>query len=146
MNYRSVCVFGRSRRVTGAKARSAALEALVEHLVPGRSGDARSPNATELAATELVEVPLEEASAKIRTGPPVDDEADVDLPVWAGVLPAVIAWGAPRGPAGVRPRVQAARNAARSLVGAAGARLRGFHDLSARSPGAPARRERPVCI
>ena len=95
MNYRSVCVFGRSRRVAGAKARSEALEALVEHSVPGRGRDARSPNATELAATELVEVPLEEASAKIRTGPPVDDEADVDLPVWAGVLPAVITWGPP---------------------------------------------------
>jgi len=95
MNYRSVCVFGRSRRVTGAKARSAALEALVEHLVPGRSVDARGPNAKELAATELVEVPLEEASAKIRTGPPVDDEEDLDLPVWAGVLPATLAWGPP---------------------------------------------------
>jgi len=95
MNYRSVCVFGRSRRVAGAKARSEALEALVEHSVPGRGRDARSPNATELAATELVEVPLEEASAKIRTGPPVDDEADADLPVWAGVLPAVITWGPP---------------------------------------------------
>lgn len=95
MNYRSVCVFGRSRRVAGAKARVAALEALVEHLVPGRGADARSPNAKELAATELVEVPLEEASAKVRTGPPVDDEGDVDLPVWAGVLPANITWGPP---------------------------------------------------
>lgn len=95
MNYRSVCVFGRSRRVSGAKARSEALEALVEHLVPGRGNDARSPNAKELAATELVEVPLEEASAKIRTGPPVDDEGDLDLPVWAGILPASIIWGPP---------------------------------------------------
>lgn len=93
MNYRSVCVFGRARRVAGAKARAAALEALVEHLVPGRSGEARAPNARELAATELVEVPIEEASAKIRTGPPLDDEGDLDLPVWAGVLPANIRWG-----------------------------------------------------
>jgi nitroimidazol reductase NimA-like FMN-containing flavoprotein (pyridoxamine 5'-phosphate oxidase superfamily) len=95
MNYRSVCVFGRSRRVTGAKARAAALEALVEQLVPGRSAEARSPNAKELAATELVEVPLEEASAKIRTGPPVDDAADLTLPVWAGVLPTTTVWGPP---------------------------------------------------
>jgi hypothetical protein len=95
MNYRSVCVFGRSRRVTGVKARSAALEALVEHLVPGRGTEARGPNARELAATELVEVLVEEASAKIRTGPPVDDEDDLDLPVWAGVLPANVTWGPP---------------------------------------------------
>jgi nitroimidazol reductase NimA-like FMN-containing flavoprotein (pyridoxamine 5'-phosphate oxidase superfamily) len=95
MNYRSVCVFGRSRRVTGARARDAAFDALVEHLVPGRSADARRPNPKELAATELVEVPLEEASAKIRTGPPLDDAEDLDLPVWAGVLPARVEWGPP---------------------------------------------------
>jgi nitroimidazol reductase NimA-like FMN-containing flavoprotein (pyridoxamine 5'-phosphate oxidase superfamily) len=95
MNYRSVCVFGRARRVTGNKARSDGLEALVEHLVPGRTRDARAPNPKELAATELVEVVLEETSAKIRTGPPVDDEADLDLPVWAGVLPASVVWGPP---------------------------------------------------
>jgi len=101
MNYRSVCVFGRSRRVAGVKARREALEALVEHLVPGRSAEARGPNAKELAATELVEVPMEEASAKIRTGPPVDDENDLDLPVWAGVLPANTTWGPPlRAPIG----------------------------------------------
>jgi hypothetical protein len=81
--------------VTGVKARSAGLEALVEHLVPGRGTEARGPNARELAATELVEVLVEEASAKIRTGPPVDDEEDLDLPVWAGVLPATLAWGPP---------------------------------------------------
>jgi nitroimidazol reductase NimA-like FMN-containing flavoprotein (pyridoxamine 5'-phosphate oxidase superfamily) len=95
MNYRSVCVFGRARRVTGAKARDAAFDALVEHLVPGRSADARRPNPKELTATELVAVPLEEASAKIRTGPPLDDAEDLQLPVWAGVLPARITWGPP---------------------------------------------------
>lgn len=108
MNYRSVCVFGRSRRVAGAKARDAALVALVEHLVPGRSADARGPSAKELAATELVEVTLDEASAKIRRGPPVDDEEDLDLPVWAGVIPASLSWGPPvpalmLGPARVVP-------------------------------------------
>lgn len=95
LNYRSVCVFGRSRRVSGAKARSEALAALVEHLVPGRTHDARQPNAKELAATELVEVPIEEASAKVRAGPPADDADDLSLPVWAGVLPASITWGPP---------------------------------------------------
>jgi nitroimidazol reductase NimA-like FMN-containing flavoprotein (pyridoxamine 5'-phosphate oxidase superfamily) len=109
MNYRSVCVFGRSRRVAGGKAREAALEALVERLVPGRSADARGPNAKELAATELVEIPLAEASAKVRTGPPVDDPDDLDLPVWAGVLPANVTWGPPipaptSGPATTAPR------------------------------------------
>jgi nitroimidazol reductase NimA-like FMN-containing flavoprotein (pyridoxamine 5'-phosphate oxidase superfamily) len=83
MNYRSVCVFGRSRRVAGAKARDAALVALVEHLVPGRSADARGPSPKELAATELVEVTLDEASAKTRSGPPVDDEQDVPGPARA---------------------------------------------------------------
>jgi hypothetical protein len=95
LNYRSVCVFGRSRRVSGAKARGEGLAALVEHLVPGRNRDARQPNAKELAVTELVEVGMEEASAKIRSGPPADDADDLDLPVWAGVLPATVTWGPP---------------------------------------------------
>jgi hypothetical protein len=84
------------------------LVTLVEHLVPGRSADARGPSAKELAATELVEVTLDEASAKIRRGPPVDDEEDLDLPVWAGVIPASLSWGPPvpalmLGPARVVP-------------------------------------------
>ena len=95
MNYRSVCVFGRATRLTGDETRARALEALVEHLVPGRGAHARGPNKKELAATELVEVPIAEASAKIRTGPPLDDAGDLDLPVWAGLLPATLVWGPP---------------------------------------------------
>lgn len=87
MNYRSVVVFGKATRVEEPSAKAAALEALVDHIVPGRARDARPANALELKATLVVRVPLKEASAKIRTGPPVDDEEDLALPIWAGVVP-----------------------------------------------------------
>lgn len=87
MNYRSVVVLGNASRIEDEGEKAAALEALVEHLVPGRTRDARPANEGELAATLVVRVPLAEASAKIRSGPPVDDAADLALPVWAGVLP-----------------------------------------------------------
>ena len=70
----------------GRGGEAVALEALVEKLVPGRWGDARVPTEKELRATALLRIPLEEASAKIRTGPPIDDGADLELPVWAGVV------------------------------------------------------------
>ena len=66
------------------------LEAIVEHILPGRTTDARSPNSTELASTRVVSLALDEVSAKVRTGPPVDDEADFSLPTWAGVLRMII--------------------------------------------------------
>lgn len=87
MNYRSVVVLGKASRIEAADEKAAALEALVEHLVPGRVRDARPANEVELKATLVVSVPLEEASAKIRTGPPVDDEEDLALPIWAGTVP-----------------------------------------------------------
>ncbi len=87
MNYRSVVAFGMARRITGDAAKRQALDVLVEHLVPGRTQHARRPNEEELKSTEVLEMPLEEASAKIRTGPPVDEEEDKDLPIWAGVIP-----------------------------------------------------------
>jgi hypothetical protein len=68
---------------------------LIEHIVPGRGGEVRPADAKELAATAVLAVPLEEASAKVRSGGPVDDEEDYELPVWAGVLPLALAPGAP---------------------------------------------------
>lgn len=87
MNYRSVVVFGRGRLIEGEREKLAALKSLTEHILRGRWQDARQPNHQELDATVVVSIAVESASAKVRTGPPVDDEADYELPVWAGVLP-----------------------------------------------------------
>jgi nitroimidazol reductase NimA-like FMN-containing flavoprotein (pyridoxamine 5'-phosphate oxidase superfamily) len=85
-NYRSAMLFGAGEWIDGEAEKLTALKALVERLVPGRWGDARVPTAKELRATALLRIPLEEASAKVRTGPPVDDDGDMALPVWAGVV------------------------------------------------------------
>jgi nitroimidazol reductase NimA-like FMN-containing flavoprotein (pyridoxamine 5'-phosphate oxidase superfamily) len=85
-NYRSAMLFGAGEWIEDEAEKLTALEALVEKLVPGRWGDARVPTERELRATALLRIPLEEASAKIRTGPPADDDADLELPVWAGVV------------------------------------------------------------
>jgi uncharacterized protein len=87
MNYRSVVVFGQGRLIEAEPEKLAALEILTEHILRGRWQDARKPNRQELDATAVVAIAIESASAKVRTGPPVDDEADYQLPVWAGVLP-----------------------------------------------------------
>ena len=87
INYRSAGLLGRGVLIEGAAAKLAALERFTEKLIPGRWDDARMPNAVELKATAVVAVTIESASAKIRTGPPKDDEEDYALSVWAGVLP-----------------------------------------------------------
>lgn len=87
VNYRSVVVFGTGRLVLDEQEKLAALEAVTEHLIPGRWQEARLPNRKELNATSVVSIRIDEASAKVRVGPPVDDEEDYGLPVWAGVLP-----------------------------------------------------------
>lgn len=87
MNYRSVVVFGRATVVDDRKEKLDALLALSEHMIPGRWADVREPNERELQSTTVLSLPLTEASAKIRTGPPLDDEEDYDLPIWAGVVP-----------------------------------------------------------
>jgi hypothetical protein len=87
MNYRSVVVLGRAREVTDREDKLRAMERVVEHVVPGRWADARRPNEGELKGTTILAVALEEASAKIRTGLPTDDEEDRALPIWAGVIP-----------------------------------------------------------
>src|ERR1700733_2730533 len=83
LNYRSVVVLGQATPVEGPDERLRALEALSERLVPGRWAEVRPPNAKELKSTRVLALPLDETSAKVRTGPPGDDPDDVDLPVWA---------------------------------------------------------------
>ena len=95
MNYRSVVIFGRASTVDDREAKLAALRAFSEHVIPGRWDEARKPTDQELKATAVLSLPLDEASAKVRTGPPIDDEEDYALPVWAGVLPLRLVAGAP---------------------------------------------------
>lgn len=87
MNYRSVVILGKARVVTDEKEKLGALEAFTEHIIPGRWAEVRWPTEKELKATMVLALPIEEASAKIRSGDPVDDEADYAMDVWAGVLP-----------------------------------------------------------
>jgi len=95
INYRSVIVLGRAALVVAASAKSRGLEAFTEHIVPGRWADVRWPTELELKATSVLKLPITEASAKVRTGPPIDDEDDYDLDVWAGVLPMSLQAGKP---------------------------------------------------
>jgi nitroimidazol reductase NimA-like FMN-containing flavoprotein (pyridoxamine 5'-phosphate oxidase superfamily) len=87
LNYRSAVVLGRARLVEEREEKLAALTAIVEHVAPGRSRDARGPNEKELAGTTVLALAIEDASAKVRTGPPIDFESDLALPIWAGVIP-----------------------------------------------------------
>jgi len=95
MNYRSVVVFGRAVAVEDEERKMEALLALSEHIVPGRWDDVREPDKREMDQTLVLSLPLEEVSAKIRTGPPLDDEEDYGLQVWAGVVPLRLEAGEP---------------------------------------------------
>jgi hypothetical protein len=95
MNYRSVLAFGTARKISDTEAKTRALRVIAEHLMAGRWDAVRAPNERELRATTVLEFMIEEASAKTRSGPPQDDEADYSLPVWAGVLPIAIRAGSP---------------------------------------------------
>ena len=95
MNYRSVVVIGEARRVEGDDERSRCLDVLVEHIVRGRTAEARGPNRVELRQTDVLALAIDEASVKLRTGGPKDDPEDLDLPVWAGVVPLTLARGEP---------------------------------------------------
>jgi nitroimidazol reductase NimA-like FMN-containing flavoprotein (pyridoxamine 5'-phosphate oxidase superfamily) len=86
VNYRSVVVFGQAELVESAEDKATALSAFTEKLIPGRWSDVRAPNELELRATSVLRLPLDEASAKVRTGGPLDDEPDYDLPIWAGTV------------------------------------------------------------
>ena len=105
INYRSVVVFGKAAVVDDIDEKLHALHAFTEHVVPGRWQDVRSPDEGELRSTLVLRLPLTEVSAKVRTGPPIDDERDYELPVWAGVLPLRLIADAPladdRVPAGI---------------------------------------------
>jgi nitroimidazol reductase NimA-like FMN-containing flavoprotein (pyridoxamine 5'-phosphate oxidase superfamily) len=101
MNYRSVMVFGRATRVEDEDEKRHALEALVEHVVCGRGAEARPPTTEELRTTLVLRLPISEASAKIRSGGPIDDDDDMTIGVWAGVLPCAITFGDPIADPGV---------------------------------------------
>jgi len=95
VNYRSVVVHGTATVVDDDGEKAAALDALVDAVVPGRAAASRPGTRKELAATTVLRLPLEEVSVKVRSGPPIDDADDLDLPHWAGVLPLTLAPGAP---------------------------------------------------
>ncbi len=95
MNYRSVVVLGIAERVTDREEKIAALHAIVDHVVPERWAEVRAPNDQELKATSVLALPIDEASAKIRKGGPIDDEEDYELAVWAGHVPLALVPGAP---------------------------------------------------
>ena len=90
INYRSVVIFGNASLVVDPDEKINALHALTDHIVPGRWKDVRLPNESELRATMVLKLPLVEVSAKVRTGPPIDDDEDYALSVWAGVVPLTL--------------------------------------------------------
>ncbi|MFD5396353.1 pyridoxamine 5'-phosphate oxidase family protein [Streptomyces sp. NPDC127097] len=95
INYRCVVVHGTAHQVTDEGEKTTALDALVDHVLPGRAADSRPGNAKELAATSVIRLDLREVSAKIRTGGPNDEPEDLALPYWSGVLPVAPVYGAP---------------------------------------------------
>ena len=115
MNYRSVMLFGTATAVADPDEKERILQALSEHLVKGRWQEIRRPSPAELKRTVVLSLPIVEASAKVRTGPPVDDEEDYTLPVWAGVLPLALTAAEPiadpRLAPGITPPAYAARYA-----------------------------------
>lgn len=105
INYRSVVVHGIAHEVVDEEERRTALDALVDHVVPGRSHDSRPANAKELAATAVIRLDLEEVSAKVRTGGPNEEPEDASLPYWTGVVPLTRGYGAPVPAADLDPAV-----------------------------------------
>jgi len=107
MNYRSVVIFGSASIVEQREEKLAALFAFSEHVIPGRWDEVRGPSEQEMKATSVLSLPLAEVSAKVRTGPPLDDEEDYALDVWAGVIPLRVVAGKPitdpRLPEGIEP-------------------------------------------
>lgn len=95
LNYRSVVVFGRPERIDDLEDRRAAQERLVESVIPGRMSDTRPPDEREVKGTSVLALPLDECSVKLRTGGPVDEPDDYDLPVWAGTIPLSVVAGEP---------------------------------------------------
>lgn len=95
VNYRSAVMLGTGRVLDDPQEKLRAMELLVDHVIPGRTADARAPAPNELEATEILAMRIDEASAKVRTGGPVDQQDDLDMPIWAGVLPVGLVAGEP---------------------------------------------------
>jgi len=95
MNYRSVVVVGTARRVRDPEACARALECVVDHVIPGRSSEARPPTDAEIRQTAVLEVPIEQASAKVRSGGPIEEPDDLALDVWGGIVPVTTTFGPP---------------------------------------------------
>ena len=107
MNYRSVVVLGRTSEVAEESEKRRALDVLLSRLVPGRHGDARRTNEIELKATLVASIPIEEVTAKLRTGPPADDGEDLALPYWAGLVPVKTTFGPPEPAPDLRDGIEA---------------------------------------
>jgi len=105
VNYRSVVVLGQGRPVRERAEKLQAMDLLVEHIIPGRTSDARQANTNELKATQIIALSIDEASAKVRAGGPVDKDADLDMPIWTGVLPLRLSAGEPITEAGAKAPV-----------------------------------------
>ena len=114
MNYRSAMIYGVARLVTDQAMRIEALRIITEHLTPGQWSYARQPTARELAATSVLELPLTEASVKIRDGGPSDEPEDYALDVWAGVVPVTVSFGEPEPDTALRPGISAPPHLRRS--------------------------------
>ncbi len=106
INYRSVVIFGKAQVVRDENEKLAALRAFTEHIVPDRWPDIRPPTENELKATTVLSLPLQEASAKVRTGNPIDDEEDYTMNVWAGVIPLQLSAGKPVGDAELKDGIE----------------------------------------
>ena len=104
MNYRSVVILGHAREISAKREKLRALKVITDHVVPGRWAEVRGPNELEMKQTAVLALPLKEVSAKVRVGPPVDDEEDYALPVWAGVVPVGSHLGDPEPDARVLPQ------------------------------------------
>ena len=103
MNYRSVVILGTATLVDDPKEKLAALRAVSEHILPGRWDEVRQPSERELKATSVLKLPIDEFSAKVRVGPPIDDEEDYSFPTWAGVIPLQMTAGEPVGDQRLNP-------------------------------------------
>jgi uncharacterized protein len=106
MNYRSVVILGKAMLVEDRDEKLEALRTLSEHILPGRWADSRQPNEQELKATSVLRVPIEEFSAKVRTGPPIDDAEDMNFPTWAGVVALQMKAGAPVNDPNLNPKIE----------------------------------------
>jgi nitroimidazol reductase NimA-like FMN-containing flavoprotein (pyridoxamine 5'-phosphate oxidase superfamily) len=141
INYRSAVIFGTARLVTDHAERIEALRAVTEQLVPGRWDRVRAPSRKELAATAVLAVPLAEASVKVRTGPPKDEPDDLELPVWAGVVPAFLSFGEPEPDPALPPETGTPGHIKRLVGRSGGTRLQELPAVSLagwpQSPGNP---------